>query len=235
MTTSMARDTLTIYHFPPGSIPPERAESYLTDSETSRAAAFRFPADAAHWSACRATLRQILGAWLGIPPRDVPIIISPSGKPLLAPPLDSIHFNLSHSRELALIAVNPHSPVGIDLEPLNRAPSLIGCESTFCHPEEIASLPTEEVARADELLRLWTAKEAYVKALGTGFSTPPETIRILTRHDGIFVAGSADGISLVRLQHPALNQHLAHLCSLQHGGPAEITGVSEMPSDAAPT
>ena len=169
----------------------------------------------------------------GFTPHLVPLILSPFGKPLLAPPFDSFHFNLSHSQGLALIAVSPSGAVGIDTEPLNRAPSLIGCESTFCHPEEIAALPTRKVARGEDLLRIWTAKEAYVKALGTGLSTRLETIRIHTLPKGIFAASTDGGAPIMRLHHPAMGCFLTHLCSLQPVYAVNIMGVRETPTKAA--
>jgi len=163
----------------PVRIAPDLVEACLTDDEKSRAARFHFPKDAIHWAACRAALRAILGREIGMDPRAVPLVFSEFGKPLLAPPFDGLHFNLSHCPDLALVALSLDGPVGIDLESLERASDLLECESTFCHPEEIRGLPTETNARAVQLLRIWTAKEAVLKALGTGLSHPPELVRIV--------------------------------------------------------
>jgi 4'-phosphopantetheinyl transferase len=120
-----------------------------------------------------------LGRLLGLSPKEVPIVLSEFGKPLLAPPYAGLHFNLTHSNGLALIALSVDGPVGIDLERKCRGAKLFDCESTFCHPQEIENLPGDSHLRAAQLLQIWTHKEAVLKALGTGLSHPPEQVRIL--------------------------------------------------------
>jgi 4'-phosphopantetheinyl transferase len=173
----------------------------LTAEEQQRADSFRFEGDRMRWIAARAALRSILAGATGLHPREVPLMTNPFGKPLLAPPFDGIHFNLSHCHDLALIAIGVDGPLGIDIEPLERAAELIGCESGFCHPLEIPDLPQGE-ARQAALLDLWTAKEALLKALGTGFSTAPESVCLKLASD----------VRIERLQHPSLAGHLAVVC-----------------------
>jgi len=192
----------------PHHLSPDFSDACLADEEKSRAARFHFPQDAAHWAACRAALRGILGREIGLAPREVPLVFSEFGKPLLSPPFDGLHFNLSHCPDLALVAISLDGPIGIDLEALSRAPDLLECENSFCHPEEIRTLPAGTEARAAQLLRIWTAKEAVLKALGTGLSHPPEAVRIISdRSDA--VAESDQGLAGIenqlirRLENPA--------------------------------
>lgn len=180
-----------------------------------RASSFRFEKDRLRWTASRSALRRVLSAECGLPPREVPIVIGPGGKPLLDSPFSSIHFNLSHCGDLALIAISP-SPVGIDLEPLSRSPDLIGCEESFCHPSEIISLPADLTARSRTLLQIWTAKEAALKALGTGLLHPPTDIAIdpangTARSDTHLE--NLGALTITRLGHPALLNHIAFLAS----------------------
>lgn len=186
----------------------------LTNEEKSRAERFRFGKDERLWIACRANLRKILGQAIQRPPREVPLILSENGKPLLAPPYDSLHFNLSHCPDLAIVALCAGGPVGIDLESLDRATDLLECESTFCHPLEISALPSETRARASQLLRIWTAKEAVLKALGTGLSHPPESVRVCFRASRSTASSDSplagiDGQRLYEVAHPALAGHRA--------------------------
>lgn len=157
------------------------AAACISDEERLRAERFRFREDARHWTACRAALRKILGDAIQRPPGEVPLVLSSYGKPTLAPPYESIHFNLSHCSDLAVVALGIDGPVGIDIEKFDRALDLLECESTFCHPAEIQDLPYEPPLRARQLLRIWTAKEAVLKAMGTGMSHPPERARIVFR------------------------------------------------------
>lgn len=188
----------------------------LTESELARAAAFRFPEDAARWASYRAALRRILGGALGMPPGDVPLALTEAGKPVLAAPHHGLHFSLSHCDDLALVALCADGTVGIDVEPLGRAVELAGCEPVFCHPEEILALPVAAEARHDALLDLWTAKEALLKALGTGLLHPPESIQIRldepvpsVRCDGPFPG--IERQRLHRLAHPSLEGYRAFL------------------------
>jgi len=175
----MTSGQVIIHLIVPGAISQEMAIQCLTAEEVDRASRFRFSKDATNWISCRAQLRMTLGKEINLSPNQVPLVQSEFGKPLLAPAYEGLHFNLTHSTELALIAVCPDGPVGIDLEKNSRGAELLGCESTFCHPQEIEKLPSDPQLRATQLLQLWTNKEAVLKALGTGLSYPPEQLRIL--------------------------------------------------------
>lgn len=175
----MTGGIVTIHIVSPAAIAREIALDCLTPEEIARAGRFRFEEDAIHWMACRSHLRMILGDAIQRPPREVPLAFSEFGKPVLTPPCQALHFNLSHCRDLAVIALTRDGTVGIDLEATTRAADLLQCESTFCHPIELNALPDEQTSRARQLLRIWTAKEAVLKAMGTGLSHPPESVRIL--------------------------------------------------------
>lgn len=186
----------------------------LDDGERARAASFRFEEDAQHWTACRNGLRAILGKILSLSPAEVPLEAGPGGKPRLAAPFGDTHFNLSHCRDLALVAIAPF-PVGVDVEPEARARDLLGCEEGFCHPQEIAKLPEDEFMRAVVLLEIWNAKEAVLKAHGTGLLTPPQSFAV----DLADPSGRArfhpelSAQHIHRLIHPALRHHSAFVSS----------------------
>lgn len=218
----MNHDPVRVHFIFPGRIPREMPAACLTDEEKVRAGCFKFQKDAVSWSACRAGLREILGRALDLAPLEVPLVISGTGKPQLAAPHELLHFNLSHCDGLALVALSRIGPVGVDLEPLDRAETLLECETSFCHPEEIAGLPAEKGQRARQLLRIWTAKEAVLKALGTGLTHPPESVKIHFHQD----TGTAtsdiplEGIETLRfreLNHPALEGFQAVLAMSETG------------------
>ncbi len=186
----------------------------LTAKEQAQAACFRFQVDAYHWMACRANLRKILSQAIDCKPREVPLLFSEYGKPELAAPYHSLNFNLSHSNNLAIVALNIDGPIGVDLEALDRAPDLLECETSFCHPEEMISLPLDKRSRADHLLQIWTAKEAVLKALGTGMSHSPKTLKIFFQGQGGVavsnpILAGIENQRLHQLHHPALVLHQA--------------------------
>jgi 4'-phosphopantetheinyl transferase len=204
--------TIHVHVLHPGEI---RADlRSLNEGEIARAAAFRSEEDARHWTACRNGLRTVLGRVLSLPPAEVPLETGPGGKPCLAAPFADTHFNLSHCRDLALVAVAPF-PVGIDVEPEKRARDLLGCEESFCHPQEIAALPEDEFMRAAVLLEIWIAKEALLKSHGSGLLTPPESVAVNLADPSGRARFHPELTSqhIHRLMHPSLRRHCAFISS----------------------
>lgn len=151
-------------------------ESCLTEAERGRAARYRAPTDARRFSAARGWLRQVLGAALDVDPGAVALSQGP-GKPHLAD-AGGPRFNLSHAGELALIAV-AEQEVGVDVEPVAEAGRWADVVDLACSAGEAAALrrlPPEEQSAA--FLRAWTAKEAYLKATGTGLVVRPGGVEV---------------------------------------------------------
>jgi len=219
----MRPDQVIIYLIDPSRINDSRA--HLTEEETERANCFRSQKDADHWAACRTGLRLALAPSCGVKPEEVPIWYGTNGKPMLAPPFAHLHFNLSHCSDLALVAVAA-TPVGIDIERSDRAPELLGCEETFCHPDEQTSLPPENESRAAFLLEIWTSKESVLKALGTGFFLPPEEVMIHWESIPGAASSSHEPALLAdlrthRLGHAALANHTAFVTAS-----AQVTDIT---------
>lgn len=159
----------------------------LGAAELQRADAFRKPEDQRRFIVAHAAVRHLLGEHLGRAPASLAFVIGKHGKPELAD--GAVHFNLSHSGDLAAIAVAPR-PVGVDVEArrkIHRVTEL--AESRFA-PGELARVMTAADPQ-DEFLKIWTAKEAVVKATGLGltldlasfevpeFGTAPVAVRAL--------------------------------------------------------
>ncbi|MBX9393847.1 4'-phosphopantetheinyl transferase superfamily protein [Streptomyces sp. TRM72054] len=148
------------------------ADSVLDGAEKQRAAALRRAQDRDTYLAGHVGLRLLLGAYLGVPPADVPFrrLPCPScGEPHGRPgvPGDPVHFSLSHSGGLCLLAFAP-VPVGVDIEavPALEVAQEVG---TSLHPQEAAELrAVRAVDRPAVFARVWARKEAYLKGLGVG-------------------------------------------------------------------
>ncbi|HYP56634.1 MAG TPA: hypothetical protein VEQ41_10110, partial [Solirubrobacterales bacterium] len=97
------------------------AEEPLSALERRRAAAIVRPLARRRWVAARAALRGVLGERLGREPAAVEIHTAPGGKPYLVD-ADDMRFSLSHSGDVALIALRRGGEVGIDLERVGRRP-----------------------------------------------------------------------------------------------------------------
>lgn len=139
-----------------------RLASLLTVAEQARAAGYAAPADGRRWAVARAAARSILAGTLGVPAPDVAWHTGRYGKP----EIDGVHFNLSHSGELALVAVADR-PVGVDLEQIRPGPVGERIARRYFPTAEAAWLARQPSAhRPVAYARLWTRKEACVKATG---------------------------------------------------------------------
>jgi 4'-phosphopantetheinyl transferase len=146
----------------------------LAEDEIERAARFRFAKDRDQYVVGRSMMRALLGHYLGCLPQEIRLCYSPYGKPDLPDGLRSdLRFNLSHSRELVLLAVTRGSAIGVDVEFIE--PKVINerVAEQFFSPYEVATLkalPAE--LQVLGFFNCWTRKEAFIKAKGEGLSMP---------------------------------------------------------------
>ena len=127
----------------------------------------------------RAGLRRVLAADLEVDPRTPVFSYSAHGKPYLEH--SELSFNLSHSGDLAAYAVSRARDIGIDLEFLGRKVAWEQVAKRFYAQEEQAALEAvEEGDRDRTFFSIWTLKEAYLKAQGTGISVPLDGFAVLS-------------------------------------------------------
>jgi 4'-phosphopantetheinyl transferase len=117
-------------------------------------------------------LREVLGRYLGIRGEQIRFEYNAFGKPALSPGLASrLTFNLSHSADLAVIAVAYGAAIGVDLEHVRAQPDFADIARYFFSAAEVdhlTALPSHLQARA--FFGCWTRREAYVKACGEGLA-----------------------------------------------------------------
>ncbi|QEH34713.1 4'-phosphopantetheinyl transferase psf-1 [Aquisphaera giovannonii] len=148
----------------------------LDDVERARALRFVRGRDRRRFAVCRAALRRILGALLEVPPGAVEFAAGTGGKPVLAAGIDRmperpLHFNVSHSGELALIAACRGRELGVDIEqerPVREAKRIVESYFTPAELDRFAAL--DDLAQELAFLRGWTRKEAILKAIGVGLA-----------------------------------------------------------------
>jgi 4'-phosphopantetheinyl transferase len=145
----------------------------LAEEERAQAARFHFAGDRKNFVARRSLLRAILSRYLSVAPSQLALTHEARGKPQIAGPDGSghLHFNFSHSRNLALCAVGRFAPLGVDVEQLRPMPEMDDIAATFCSAPEKALLnaaPPEK--KLEAFFNLWTRKEAYLKATGEGIA-----------------------------------------------------------------
>jgi 4'-phosphopantetheinyl transferase len=155
----------------------EQLRHTLTPDEQDRASRFHFERDRTRFIAGRGILRNIISKYLELPPSQVQFSYGKRGKPFLQN--SSIHFNLSHSQELAIYAIALNRKVGIDLEAIRLMPDAEAIAKTFFSQSDylrFQSLSTEQQQLA--FFNAWTRKEAYLKAVGEGLYQPPDQIEV---------------------------------------------------------
>jgi 4'-phosphopantetheinyl transferase len=153
----------------------------LSVDEISRAEQFLLAQDRDRFIVARGLLRAILGNYLRVAPGRVRFVYGSLGKPALAPEFSrsQIHFNLSHSDDLALCAVARGRRIGVDLERARPIPDARQIVEQFFSPREItAFVALSPSRRARGFLRFWTCKEAYLKAKGEGLAVALDRVDV---------------------------------------------------------
>jgi 4'-phosphopantetheinyl transferase len=152
----------------------------LSPAERAAAERFRFPRDRARALVSRAGLRLLLGGYLNLPAENVAFAAGGTGKPRLAG-TGAVSFNLSHSGACAAAAVSRGRELGIDIEQIRPDAAWRDIAARFFSPEERAWLDSRVEPGA--FFRLWTAKEAVLKAAGTGLAAPLHRICVRPGED----------------------------------------------------
>ncbi|MXW72249.1 MAG: 4'-phosphopantetheinyl transferase superfamily protein [Acidobacteria bacterium] len=158
-----------------------RALSFLDDEERRRWDGFVVKGARRRFSLCRAALRINLCERLGCANDALSFGYLEHGKPFakVNGTPSPLSFNVSHSGSNGLIAFAEHDGLGVDLE--ERAPdrNFDGIGSSVYGPAEQRVLTAARGRRkADLFYRLWSLKEALIKALGTGFALNPSRFEV---------------------------------------------------------
>jgi 4'-phosphopantetheinyl transferase len=144
----------------------------LAPQEIARMHRLALPAAQRQFAITRALQRHALSAYAAdIHPSEWRFQESAEGRPSLAPPFEhtGLHFNLSHTEDLVAMAVCRHVRVGIDVEKL--APVSLAVADRFFSAAEVSELRALPAgAQPRRFMQLWTLKEAYLKAIGTGLA-----------------------------------------------------------------
>ena len=159
----------------------EKYWRYLSGDERARADRFKNPVHRSRFIVGRALLKELLGGYINLDPELVTIAYGPYGKPTLKEEQnpDQIQFNLSHANELALYAFSIDRKLGIDLEFIHWIPDFdrIAARSFSKNEYRIWDALPDAVKKL-AFYRCWTRKEAFVKAVGDGFSFPLDQFEV---------------------------------------------------------
>jgi 4'-phosphopantetheinyl transferase len=170
----------------PGGVP-EHLWNTLSRGEKDRANRFRRPEDRALFALTRGTLRRLLSETTGFPAEELAFAEGPHGKPRLAG-TNGPRFNVSHSGCWALIGFSDRRDIGVDIECLRAAGGDLDLARSFFSAAEYRAL---EGLERDMLLssfyKIWTCKEAILKAYGAGITEHLKNFSVELTEDGFAI------------------------------------------------
>lgn len=145
-------------------------ESLISPQERARADRFVFADHRRRFVAAHGWLRAVLAAYLDQPPAELEIAGAPGTKPRLAGGAGPC-FSLSHSGDLALVAVAADCEVGVDVEVVRPLPDFEALARAILSQRELRDWQAvPEPDRLRVFFEAWTRKEAFLKAVGEGLS-----------------------------------------------------------------
>ena len=145
----------------------------LDAGEQARADRFKFAADHDSYVAAHALLRVMLSEQAAIAPERWRFVVAGHGKPAIDPALGQprLRFSLSHSRGLVACAVGCDHDLGVDVEAARQSLAVLALARRHFAAAEVELIATAPPDCQDAMFyRLWTLKEAYVKATGEGIT-----------------------------------------------------------------
>jgi len=147
----------------------QTSESCLDQDEQTRFYGFAGPVQARRYLASRCAMRRIIGKYLGSEPLDVEFSTQQGGKPVIASVDNDLHFNLTHTGDVGLLAVARRMAVGIDIEQIRSMKHKHSIARRTFEPTEVETLAeTPEQKQDATFFRLWTCMEARQKCKGHG-------------------------------------------------------------------
>ena len=169
----MQKPPIRVWLLPTNQGPTGAVLELLQENEQSECTRFINSRDISAFALTRAALRCLLGDEIGVPPKDVSLVRNAWGKPMLSKSQHraGLDFSVSHTGTLSIIAISSCGPIGVDVERRDHQVSEIGRIAAEVFGEATAAALHRLAAdrRNDTFLRLWTAGEACLKAMGLGF------------------------------------------------------------------
>lgn len=168
-----ARALVTVVWVPVTRASADHFVKCVSRTETARAERYRRQEDRDRSVVAAGALRQVVAELTGGTPQEMRVDRACAwcgeahGRPTV--PGTGLEVSVSHTGHWAVVAHSRAGAVGVDAEASGRAGRL---------PRDIILAPHERVADEADLLDRWVAKEAYLKAIGTGLTVSPSTVTI---------------------------------------------------------
>lgn len=184
------------------SIDLDEARALISADERERAAKFHFDVHRRRYLIAHLALHRILAGYLRTEPARIDFDLGANGKPYLTAEFagSQLQFNLSHSHETALIALGAGGELGVDVEHARDFDFLPLAERFFTAREVTALRALPRSLQRQGFFKCWTAKEAFLKAKGTGLAGKLDEVEIDLAPGGcVQVHANVAGWSLAEL------------------------------------
>ncbi len=156
-----------------------RFNAVLSEEEKYRINKYKFKYLRDRHTLSKGLLKSFISNYLNIETEEIKFLQNEYGKPSLHPELNNIdlQFNVSHSEHLGMFAFTTGQEIGIDVELIQEIPNLNEIVNMCFSDFEKEWLYKSELGLQKELFyKVWTCKEAFIKAIGTGLSFPLKEI-----------------------------------------------------------
>lgn len=198
-------DYLDLWHINlnPSNISADNCISILSEDEKNKAFEFAFQKHRRRYIIGRYCLREILSSYLNIHSSKIEFVYNKYGKPFLKK--RELEFNLSHSKDQAILAIHKNAPVGIDIEYTNLDLDFINIAQEILSEHEhqqFLSINNNSLQK-NAFYQAWTCKEALTKCLGMGFSFNVKYCQVNLR--------PSENLELLSIDYPGLNVKDYHL------------------------
>lgn len=153
----------------------------LTDSELSKIEKIKNIEDQQKAVTIRAILRIKLADFVNSFPQDLEFESGVNGKPYLKD-YPQIHFSLSHTEDIFVLAICRDHQIGIDIENTNREVDIEKMSTLMFSEDDLALFKKEKLVR-NPFFIAWTCKEAVLKALGGGLHLGMQHVKVRFQND----------------------------------------------------
>lgn len=203
----------------------------LSAAEKERSERFKFYKHRKAFIASHGFMHSALAGYLDIEASEIEFEHTQQGKPFLieSQNRENIQFNLSHSNNMAILAVCKQHEVGIDIEYAERKIDWLGISRRFfTQNEQQALFKLPEAEQKTAFFKIWTRKEAHMKVTGKGLALAPTQFEVsVPPAQAAFIANSnAEEVKPYCMQDITLPQMFKdYYCCLS--ADFEFTGITQ--------
>lgn len=160
----------------------DQYRGWLTPQESERGERFIFDRVRVQYLITRGLVRWVLSSYCDVEPHQWLFEQGSHGKPTVSEPRANRYvFNLSHTEGLIVCGVRARGELGVDVEYLGRKKKSFGelARRFFAMAEADWFEQSPAALRSEAFFRIWTLKEAYIKAVGKGLAIPLDSFELI--------------------------------------------------------